>query len=152
MAKRGAVDRFAEKVALTDSGCLEWIAGTAGNGYGHFHTTQTPDEKARDVYAHRWSYEHHLGPIPEGLHIDHLCRNTRCVNPDHLEAVTQRVNTLRGTAPTAINAAKTHCPQRHGYTAENTYTDREGYRHCRTCRRLADQRRQPRRSQTRKAA
>lgn len=145
------VERFAGKIALTDSGCVEWLAGLAGDGYGHFHTTQTPEEKARDVYAHRWSYEYHVGPIPEGLHIDHLCRNHKCVSPDHLEAVQQRVNTLRGTAFTAINAAKTHCDSGHQFTADNTYIDPLGYRHCRTCRREVDRNRRPRGSR-RKAA
>jgi hypothetical protein len=147
-----AIDRFANKVALTDAGCLVWLAGLAGAGYGHFHTTQTAQEKARDVYAHRWSYEHHVGPIPDGLHLDHLCRNPACVNPDHLEPVSQRENTMRGTGFSARNAAKTRCDHGHRFTAENTYVDREGYRHCRTCRRAADRRRQPRRSQARKAA
>lgn len=149
---RSEIDRFADKIALTDSGCIEWIAGLYRNGYGHFHTTQTPTEKARDVYAHRWSYEHHVGPIPEGLSIDHLCRNRRCINPEHLEPVTHRENTLRGVGFAAVNAAKTHCVQGHRYSPTNTYTDPLGYRHCRTCRRQVDRNRQPRRQQTRKAA
>lgn len=152
MARMTEVDRFANKIALTDSGCIEWLGGIAGSGYGHFHTTQTPTEKARDVYAHRWSYEHHFGAIPNGLHLDHLCRNRKCVNPDHLEPVTHRENTLRGVGFAAANAVKTHCAHHHEYTPDNTYIDGKGYRHCRTCRRRVDRERRPRRRITRKAA
>lgn len=143
MARKTELDRFAEKVALTDSGCIEWIAARYWHGYGHFHSTQTADAKSRDIYAHRWSYEYHVGPIPEGLHIDHLCRNRLCVNPAHLEPVTHRVNTLRGIGFAAVNAAKTHCANGHPYDQGNTYTDPKGYRHCRTCRREVDRKRRP---------
>lgn len=144
MAKRHTeLERFAAKIALTDSGCVLWIGGTAGSGYGHFHTTQTPTQKARDVYAHRWSYEYHVGPIPGGLHLDHLCRNRLCVNPDHLEPVTHAENTMRGVGFAPVNAAKTHCVKGHAYTQDNTYTDPLGYRHCRTCRRQVDRNRRP---------
>lgn len=83
--------------------------------------------------AHRVFYEHHVGPIPLGLTIDHLCKVTRCVNPDHLEPVTQRVNTLRGDGPSAVNARKTHCPHGHEYTPDNTYVRKAGGRICKTC-------------------
>ncbi|MBY4212857.1 HNH endonuclease [Rhodococcus fascians] len=78
-----------------------------------------------------------MGP---GLQIDHLCRNRRCVNPDHLEAVTPQVNTLRSTAITAVHAVKTHCPQGHQYSVENTYVSSRGGRHCRICRNEASRR------------
>ncbi|MEU2992920.1 HNH endonuclease signature motif containing protein [Streptomyces griseoincarnatus] len=85
--------------------------------------------------AHRVAYEVLVGPIPEGMHIDHLCRVRRCVNPHHLEPVTQRENTLRGDGPTAIHALKTHCPQGHPYDEVNTYVCSAGRRHCRKCKR-----------------
>jgi len=143
---RPAIDRFAEKVALVDSGCIEWIASTDSKGYGKFHIGP-----GRLTPAHRWSYEHHIGPIPAGLHVDHLCRNRRCINPDHLEPVTQRENLLRGVGPAAVNAVKVACPAGHLYAADNLYTNpTSGARLCRACRREHDRKRRPR--QTRKAA
>lgn len=127
------VDRFAKRVALTDSGCLQWLGATSGGGYAQIKLT--PAEGKRLVYVHRWSYEHHVGPIPPGLQIDHLCRNRTCVNPEHLEAVTPRENVLRSASPVAINAAKTHCNHGHPLTPENTYPSPEGWRRCRECKR-----------------
>lgn len=123
-----AVDRFWAKVQRTE-GCWEWTGSKLRSGYGQF----TVDGKL--MYVHRFSYELHIGPIPDGLVIDHLCRNTSCVNPAHLEAVTDRTNILRGTAPAARNAARTHCVHGHEFTAENTQVDRDGHRKCKTCRR-----------------
>lgn len=81
-------DRFFAKVEKTND-CWLWRAATTV-GYGVF-------KRATKVlvYAHRWSYEHHVGPIPEGLHIDHLCRVRACVNPAHLEPVTLAENNRR---------------------------------------------------------
>lgn len=125
------IDRFAEKIALTDSGCIEWIASHNGVGYG----TLTINRTGGKVLAHRFSYEWHVGPIPEGMQLDHLCRNTLCVNPEHLEPVTQRINTLRGTAPTAVNAAKTHCDRGHPLSGDNLTFTPQGWRVCIACRR-----------------
>lgn len=88
------------------TGCWVW-AGTIDRhtGYG----------KVAHEWAHRAVYRFLRGDIPEGLTIDHLCRNRPCVNPDHLEPVPQRVNALRGVSFSAVNAAKTHCPQGHEY-------------------------------------
>jgi hypothetical protein len=89
------------------------------------------------VYVHRLAYEVFVGPIPDGLQIDHLCRQRACCNPDHLEAVTCRVNLLRGDTITAREAATTHCPQGHEYTEANTYRrpDNPIKRDCKICRR-----------------
>jgi HNH endonuclease len=136
---RPAVDRFAEKVALTDSGCIEWIGGLNGVGYGQFYIGKenagtSEASGSGKYYAHRWSYEYHVGPIPDGLHLDHLCRNRACVNPDHLEPVTCRENLLRGTGSTAAHAAKTHCPAGHPYSGENLYVyPTSNIRRCREC-------------------
>lgn len=123
--------RFWSKVDKT-GGCWEWTAVTDGRGYGKFWFD------GRMVRAHRWSYEHVVGPIPERLQLDHLCRNRGCVNPEHLEPVTNHENTLRGVSH---QAAKTHCPQGHLYDTENTYVDTHGGRNCRACRRATAARR-----------
>lgn len=96
-----------------NSGCWLWIGGTATHGYGRIMV------KGRRIGAHRYSYELHKGPIPEGLQIDHLCRTRSCVNPDHLEAVTGRTNVLRGNTVVAENARKTHCSRGHLFSGRN---------------------------------
>jgi len=111
--------------------CWEWSGGT-NNGYGRFHHTSIGS-----VYAHRLAYEMVRGPIPDGLSIDHLCRNTRCVNPDHLEAVPIKENILRGTSPSAQHAIKTHCVAGHLFDDENTYRPARGGRECKACRKEA---------------
>ena len=128
------VNRFWQKVEKgeTDYQCWTWTAAKR-DGYGRVGINN------RVYQAHRISYGLVVGPIPDGLHLDHLCRNPSCVNPLHLEPVTQRINTLRGVAPTAHNARKTHCKHGHEFTEENTYLSPMG-RHCKTCR-LATKRR-----------
>lgn len=121
--------------------CWQWTAGAISTGYGLFHQA---NRKA--VLAHRYSYEQLVGPIPDGLVIDHLCRNRRCVNPAHLEAVTTGVNTRRGLGVSTFNALKTDCPAGHPYSTENTYVSPKGSRICRACARERD--RQPHRSAT----
>lgn len=113
------------------TGCWVWQRAERGSGYGaKWHNGACG-------YAHRFFYERYVGPIPEGLHIDHLCRNRRCVNPDHLEAVTNRENILRGTGFSAVNARKTHCVNGHPFDEENTYIRPDGDRDCRACKRVA---------------
>lgn len=97
------------------------------------------------VLAHRFMYESVVGEIPKGLELDHLCRNRSCINPEHLEPVTRRENTVRGLAPIVngmLQKNKTHCPRGHEYNEENTYIrrDRPSHRDCRKCRSEARQR------------
>ena len=131
MARRPTVaERFAQKweLDLVD-GCHVWIACRTHDGYGKFWYD------GRLGYAHRWSYEQQYGPVPEGLWLDHLCRNRACVNPMHLEVVTLRVNVLRGVALSAVNAVKTACWQGHQFNKANTYLRPDGGRDCRVCAR-----------------
>ena len=124
--KPTARERLLAKVDTTGT-CWLWTGFIADNGYGGFSIGYSR------VSAHRASYELFVGPIPEGLVIDHLCRVRHCVNPDHLEAVTQSVNVSRGSN---FNRDKTHCPQGHEYTPENVIRKTvDGGRSCRTCNR-----------------
>lgn len=143
-AARPVADRFSEKIAAADeNGCVRWLAGTNGAGYGFLRLS--PREGSRRMYAHRWFYEHYVGPIPDGAHLDHLCRNTLCVNPAHLEPVSQRTNVLRGISPCAENAAKTACKRGHELAGANLYINpSSGYRQCRECSRERDRQRRPR--------
>lgn len=114
---------FQSKVEVDEaSGCWLWTAHLDRKGYGRY-------VHERGSLAHRFSYEHFVGPIPDGLHIDHLCCVTRCVNPDHLDVVTNLENARRQVART------TACPHDHEYTEINTYWY-DGHRRCRTCRRI----------------
>ncbi len=123
---RTIIERFWTKVEFTET-CWLWTS-TRDQGYGKFY------DGSRDVRAHRWAYEFCVGPIPDGLTIDHLCRVRCCVLPDHLEVVTGRINTLRGFGPPALNALKTHCLRGHPYDEANTYVfPGTGWRRCRTC-------------------
>jgi hypothetical protein len=110
--------------------CWEWIGYRNTNGYGCVF-----DKTARRmVRAHRWAYERWVGPIPDGLQIDHLCRNKRCVNPAHLEPVTLVENVLRGESPWAQRRRQTHCKNGHAFSPENTHISRlRGTRRCRKC-------------------
>ncbi|AVZ72963.1 HNH endonuclease [Streptomyces lunaelactis] len=121
--------RFWVKVALpNENGCLLWTAGKTSRGYGAF------DHCGRKVVAHRFAYAALVGPVPEGLELDHLCRDRACVTPDHLEPVTHVENVRRGDAGTN-QAVKTHCPQGHEYDDANTYAAPGNRRRCRGCHR-----------------
>ena len=127
---RTPLERFIAKIQVTDEGCWEWQASKVHDGYGWFN------KGGHNVRAHRWAYEHFIGPRPEGLTLDHLCRNRGCVNPHHLEAVSIRENLLRGDTFQSANAAKTHCPQGHPYDEANTrYRKRRAglWRVCKIC-------------------
>lgn len=150
--RRPALDRFAEKIALTDSGCIEWIGALNSVGYGQFWLGRTTLDETGKTYAHRWSYEYHVGPIPDGLHIDHVCRNRACVNPEHLEPVSRRENILRGVSPAALAARTDACPQGHPYAGDNLYVPPgTNHRCCRACRRVRS-REASRRRHSRRAA
>lgn len=128
-------DRFWSKVAPTGF-CWEWTGARSNTGYGHFFVDGGRAEpKTRG--AHRVAWELLIGPIPEGLVLDHLCRNRGCVNPDHLEPVTDQVNMRRGKSPNAVSASTNVC--RRGHSLEDAYlahrSDGRITRRCRTCQR-----------------
>jgi hypothetical protein len=118
--------------------CWEWTGFIGSKGYGTVYLpvgTETSEyvPRGRMLMAHRLVYSMLVKPIPAGLQIDHLCRVRKCVNPAHMEPVTQRENILRGVGVTAINAAKTHCIHGREFTSENTPSSRRGDRQCRQC-------------------
>ena len=127
-------ERFWDKVRVRDDGCWQWTSATTHDGYGQFRVGSRKDDTEKVVYAHRWSYEKLIGPIPTPLSLDHLCRNRACVNIVHLEAVTIRENILRGNGLAARQARRTHCPYGHPYSGDNLYLKRNGARQCIECR------------------
>jgi hypothetical protein len=114
-------DRLAAKIDITPDGCWEWTGYRYGNGYAAMGWL------GRQRLLHRLAYEQLVEPIPHGLTLDHLCRVRHCVNPDHLEPVTQGENTRR--------AMRSHCKNGHEFTPDNTYVPADGKRYCRECRR-----------------
>jgi hypothetical protein len=137
VSARHLMARISHRIDYNGAGGCWIFSGTiTPNGYGQvYHNGNT------HALAHRVVFEAVVGPIPEGLVIDHICRVRHCVNPEHLEPVTQRENLLRGQGAAAKNAARTHCQRGHEFTPENTFTysTQPAYlRGCRTCRRDND--------------
>lgn len=118
------LERLMRRVVVDGNGC--WIYGgkLMNTGYGSIHVDGVP------TLTHRFSYEVHVGPIPDGLHIDHLCRVRACCNPEHLEPVTQAENNRRAARKLD------HCKRGHAFDETNTYVSPDGMRQCRTCRKL----------------
>ena len=117
-------------------GCWLWIGSVNENGYGTVGRWRGPQRR-----AHRAFYELLVGPIPDGLDLDHLCRVRRCVNPAHLEPVTRSENLRR-----SVRSMRLVCKKGHPLTPENTRVKSDGRRRCRTCQREADRRREARRA------
>ena len=132
------LDRINSKIRVDPGGCHIWTGVVTSrrraDGYGLIHVID------RMKLVHRVLYEIKNGPIPEGLTLDHLCRNRNCVNPEHMEPASLRENILRGCGASAVHARKTHCPRGHPYDEENTHRY-NGARYCRKCKRIRDRQR-----------
>lgn len=124
-----ATERFWIKVLKTET-CWLWQGALSAEGYGKFRV------EPRTIYAHRFAFEEIRGPIPAGLVLDHLCRVPSCVNPSHLDPVTQTVNILRGEAPRIKVHHARVCSRGHEVSAETTYVGKSGWRQCRLCKNL----------------
>ena len=122
------IDRFWSKVEFTTD-CWLWNGIKNNNGYAGFGYG-----KRTWIGAHRFVYELYNGEIPEKMVVDHLCRVRHCVNPHHMEVVTQRENLLRGKTIPAIHSQKTHCVRGHELKGDNLYSPKDGSRQCQICR------------------
>lgn len=138
--------RFTKKYVVLDNGCWQWIGTVHRHGYGRFY-----DYGNHFYPAHRWAYEHWVGPIPEGMQVDHICHDPsdcsggygclhrRCVNPEHMEIVTVQENLARRSS-----VVVTHCPRGHEYAGDNLYITKTGSRQCVECNRVRARERQRR--------
>lgn len=122
------IDRFATKYTVAESGCWNWNDYVTPKGYGLFRY------QGKTQKAHRVAYQLLKGDLVDGLVIDHLCKNRSCVNPNHLEQVTNKTNLDRGRS-FLHHKEKTHCPQGHEYNEGNTYETATGWRQCKICQR-----------------
>lgn len=118
--------RFIKKVNM-GANCWTWVAAIANTGYG------VMNDGTHVVGAHRLSILFSGIDIPQGMHVDHLCRNRPCVRPSHLEVVTPRENTMRSNCPSSRNSKKTVCSEGHSFDDRNTYIRKSGARQCRIC-------------------
>lgn len=139
-------ERFTKRVQKLDNGCWMWKGTVHRHGYGRFYIGQ-----GAVVRAHRWAYETWVGPIPEGMQIDHLCHDPhecpggfscphrRCVNPEHMGLVTMEENLRRRSSN-----FRTHCPKGHEYSGDNLYVTKAGSKQCVECNRVRARERQRR--------
>ena len=131
-------ERFWAKVEVTGF-CWNWTGATVKGSYGRFSIGSRTDGSRRNVPTHTFAYESLVGPILKGMHMDHLCRNVSCVNPDHLEPVTVAENNRRAFGVGGINARKSQCKRGHELVAY-TIESRKGERWCPTCQKARNSR------------
>ena len=125
--RRDPMITFWSNVEKTQT-CWIWQGNITRYGYGQFSPRRGANHR-----AHKVAWESENGPVPDGMVLDHLCRNRSCVRPGHLEPVTPRINALRGIGPSALNSRKMRCRHGHPFSPENTRIDAKGKRVCRTC-------------------
>lgn len=128
MQGRSKIGRKWPMFLVDEKECWNWLVIDKTNGYGILTLNH------ESYRAHVWIYSNCVGPITKGMVLDHLCRNKSCVNPNHLEMVTSKENTLRGTSFSAVNATKTNCPKGHLLSGTNLLKSGKR-RHCRECMR-----------------
>jgi hypothetical protein len=135
-------ERFWRNVQTSDD-CWLWKGIMSKSGYGQFPVRPPHGgRRYKLAKAHRFAYELLIGPIPQGLVLDHFeCDNPRCVNPAHLRPSTDKENILRGKGPGALNSRKSHCIRGHAFDETNTMWNWKGERNCRICKRSSDKRR-----------
>lgn len=136
--RRPLLDRLMGRIEARGS-CWQWIGRLDVGGYG-VGWVHDETQKGLSRKAHRLVWETLVGPIPTGLTLDHLCRNRACVNPMHLDPVSQRTNILRGEGLAARNALKVACPKGHPYDESNTRLEYGGRRVCIECARAKGRR------------
>jgi len=125
-------ERLNKYISKNDNGCWIWNGVRQKSGHGRICINY------KQMGTHRLVYEIYKGKIPEGLVLDHLCKTPSCVNPEHLEPVTQRINLLRGDTVSAKNSIKTHCKNGHEFIGENLRINNRGERCCKICHRNSD--------------
>jgi len=126
-AALNTVESVLAELVRDDNGCWLWKRNRTPKGYGMVSVG------GARVYVHRISYEHHRGPIPDGLQVAHLCGVTSCASPDHMELLTNRENSLRSANPRVIAHRQGTCVKGHALSPETTYARRDGRRVCRIC-------------------
>lgn len=128
--------RIKDNTITDQNGCWVWQKRIQWNGYAQICVGSRTDNSRKNVNAHRASYEAFVGPLKQGFHIDHLCRNRACVNPEHLEQVTPKENVHRSDAVYKRLMSKTRCIWGHAFTDKNTYIwPKSGHRTCKQCSR-----------------
>jgi len=122
------IKRILPKILVLKMGCWEWQGRKVKGGYGNINVNK------KRIGIHRILYKYYYDKLDSRLEIDHLCRNTSCCNPLHLEQVTHKENVLRGFSLNAINARKTHCKRGHPLSGDDIRIEKYGSRRCKKCK------------------